>query len=101
MCASSKQGLQLVVQTDPIACQLVLSAPLSATNAARHRAQSSKSIPELETIREPIAFVFGDAHVAQTYVLRRNEKLYEGRVSYYSGIDGLDWTLGDALNPPP
>jgi cytochrome c554/c'-like protein len=54
-----------------------------------------------QTIREPIAYAFGNGHVAQTYVLRRNGKLYEGRVSYYSGIDGLDWTLGDALNPPP
>ena len=54
-----------------------------------------------ETISEPIAYVFGNAHVAQTYILRHNGKLYEGRVSYYSGIDGLDWTIGDALNPPP
>jgi hypothetical protein len=53
------------------------------------------------SIREPIAYVFGNAHVAQTYVLRHDGKLYEGRVSYYSGIDALDWTIGDALNPPP
>jgi hypothetical protein len=54
-----------------------------------------------ETISEPIVYVFGNAHVAQTYVLRRNGKLYEGRVSYYSKIDGLDWTIGDVVNPPP
>jgi len=54
-----------------------------------------------ETISEPILYAFGNAHVAQTYVYRRNGKLYEGRVSYYSAIDGLDWTMGDALNPPP
>ena len=54
-----------------------------------------------EAISEPIAYVFGTGHIAQTYVLRRNGKLYEGRVSYYSGIDGLDWTIGDAMNPPP
>ena len=53
------------------------------------------------SISEPIAYIFGNARVAQTYVLRHNGKLYEGRVSYYSGIDGLDWTIGDALNPPP
>ena len=53
-----------------------------------------------ETISEPIPYVFGNARVAQTYVLRHDNKLYEGRVSYYTGIDGLDWTLGDALNPP-
>ncbi len=54
-----------------------------------------------DTISEPIAYAFGWAHVAQTYILRHNGKLYEGRVSYYSAIDGLDWTIGDALNPPP
>lgn len=54
-----------------------------------------------QTISEPIVYVFGNAHVAQTYVLRHNGRLYEGRVSYYTAIDGLDWTIGDALNPPP
>lgn len=54
-----------------------------------------------ETISEPIAYAFGNAHVAQTYILRHNGKLYEGRVSYYSGIDGLDWTIGDVLTSPP
>jgi hypothetical protein len=54
-----------------------------------------------ETINEPILYAFGNAHVAQTYVYRRNGKLYEGRVSYYTAIDGLDWTIGDVLNPPP
>jgi Cytochrome c554 and c-prime len=54
-----------------------------------------------ETICEPIPYVFGNGNIAQTYVLRHNGKLYEGRVSYYSGIDGLDWTVGDKLDSPP
>ena len=54
-----------------------------------------------ETISEPIAYVFGKGHVAQTYILRHNNKLYEGRVSYYSALGGLDWTIGDVLNPIP
>jgi hypothetical protein len=54
-----------------------------------------------KTLTEPILYAFGNAHVAQTYVFRHNGKLYEGRVSYYTGIDGLDWTVGDVLNPPP
>ncbi|HMJ21457.1 MAG TPA: multiheme c-type cytochrome, partial [Terriglobales bacterium] len=54
-----------------------------------------------DTISEPIAYVFGHGNIAQTYVLRHNGKLYEGRVSYYTGIDGLDWTIGDALEPSP
>jgi Cytochrome c554 and c-prime len=54
-----------------------------------------------ETISEPILYAFGNAHVAQTYVYRRNGRLFEGRVSYYTAIDGLDWTVGDVLNPAP
>jgi len=54
-----------------------------------------------ETISEAILYAFGNAHIAQTYVFRHNGKLYEGRVSYYSAIAGLDWTIGDVLNPPP
>ncbi len=54
-----------------------------------------------ETISEPILYAFGNAHVGQTYVYHRNGKLYEGRVSYYTAIDRLDWTIGDVLNPPP
>ena len=54
-----------------------------------------------ETMSEPILYTFGNAHVAQTYVYRRNGRLYEARVSYYTAIDGLDWTIGDVPNPPP
>jgi hypothetical protein len=54
-----------------------------------------------QTISEPVSYSFGNARVAETYVLRHNGKLYEGRVSYYTAIDGLDWTIGDALSPPP
>src|SRR5207248_10229632 len=32
-----------------------------------------------QTIKEPILFAFGDGYVAQTYVLLRGDKLYEGR----------------------
>ena len=54
-----------------------------------------------DRLREPIAYVFGNGYVAQTYVLRHNGKLYEGRVSYYRGIDGLDWTIGDVQASSP
>ena len=54
-----------------------------------------------ETLSEQILYAFGNAHVAQTYIFRRGGRLYEGRVSYYKTIDGLDWTVGDRLNPPP
>ena len=54
-----------------------------------------------ETLGEPLVYAFGNAHVAQTYIFRRNGKLFESRLSYYSAINGLDWTVGDALQSPP
>jgi Cytochrome c554 and c-prime len=54
-----------------------------------------------ETLCAEVLYAFGNARVAQTYVFGRAGKLYEGRVSYYKAIDGLDWTIGDRLNPPP
>ena len=54
-----------------------------------------------ETLSEPLLYAFGNAHVAQTYIFRRNGKLFESRLSYYTAIDGLDWTVGDALQSPP
>ena len=54
-----------------------------------------------ETVSEPIAYVFGDGRQAQTFILRHKNKLYEGRVSYYRAINGLDWTIGDELSPAP
>ena len=54
-----------------------------------------------ETVSEQLLYAFGDAHVAQTYIFRRNGKLFESRLSYYTAIDGLDWTVGDALQSLP
>lgn len=54
-----------------------------------------------ETVGEPLLYAFGNAHVAQTYIFRHNGKLFESRLSYYAAIDGLDWTVGDALQTPP
>jgi len=54
-----------------------------------------------ETLSEPILYVLGNAHLGQTYVFRHRGRLCEGRVSYYTAIDGLDWTIGDIPNPAP
>src|SRR6266852_9638206 len=54
-----------------------------------------------ETLSEPILYAFGNARIAQTFIFRHNGRLQEGRVSYYTAIDGLDWTVGDALNSAP
>jgi hypothetical protein len=54
-----------------------------------------------DTLSEPILYAFGNARIAQTFVYKHDGRLQEGRVSYYTAIDSLDWTIGDALNPPP
>src|SRR5260370_4361879 len=53
-----------------------------------------------EKIVEPILYSFGQGHAGQTYILQRNGKLYESRVSFYAETDNLDWTIGYAQNPP-
>ena len=54
-----------------------------------------------ETLSEPLLYAFGNAHVAQTYIFRHKGRLFESRLTYYTAIDGLDWTVGDALQAPP
>jgi Cytochrome c554 and c-prime len=52
------------------------------------------------TLSLPIFYVFGDADMGQTYVLQYKDKFYEGRVSYYPDIKGLDLTMGhEAIVP--
>lgn len=50
------------------------------------------------TITLPIIWPFGKN--AQTYVLQYKDQLYEGFVSYYPAIDGLDRTVGDQSLKP-
>jgi hypothetical protein len=46
-----------------------------------------------DTISAPIQWAFGAG--TQTWVLERNNRMYESFVSYYKPIDGLDITMGD------
>ena len=46
-----------------------------------------------ETVSAPVRWAFGEQ--SQTYVLERDGKFYEGMVSYYPSIHGLDTTIGD------
>jgi hypothetical protein len=54
-----------------------------------------------QTQTEPLLYAFGFGLVAQTYVFRHNGKLFESRVSFYTALEGLDWTVGDALSSTP
>lgn len=54
-----------------------------------------------ETLTEQLLYAFGKGRDGQTYIYRHSGKLCEARVSYYTAIDRLDWTIGDALDLPP
>lgn len=46
------------------------------------------------TITEPVLYCFGQGEVGQTYVFQHDGQLYESLVSYFHGIQGLDFTVG-------
>jgi len=52
-------------------------------------------------IESPILWSFGHGKAGQTYILERDGRLYESRVSYYLSIDGLDQTLGAPIGDVP
>ena len=53
-----------------------------------------------ESISSPLSYCFGHGETAQTYLLQHNEAFYESRVSFYPGIEGLDFTLGAPRTEP-
>jgi Cytochrome c554 and c-prime len=53
-----------------------------------------------DSISLPILYAFGQGKVAQTYVFHYDGKFYEGRVSFYGRINGLDLTMGAPLTVP-
>ena len=52
------------------------------------------------TIAIPILYCFGQGHIGQTYLFRRNDVLYETRVSYFEKLRALDFTIGHRTNVP-
>jgi hypothetical protein len=55
-----------------------------------------------DTISEPVAWAFGQGvgEVGETYLLSYHGSYYEGRVTFYNGIQGLDITLGHSAATP-
>ncbi|MEP6741381.1 MAG: multiheme c-type cytochrome [bacterium] len=54
----------------------------------------------VNTISEPILYCFGEGKVGQTYVFKHNGLFYETRLSYYEGIQKLDFTTGHSRREP-
>jgi hypothetical protein len=53
-----------------------------------------------DTIRAAVDWAFGSGGAGQTFVFQREGRWYESRVSYFSALDGLDYTMG-AQNTVP
>jgi len=53
-----------------------------------------------KSITEPVLYCFGQGHVGQTYLFRRNNTLYETRVSYFEKLRKLDFTIGHQPTVP-
>jgi hypothetical protein len=47
----------------------------------------------VETISEPILYCFGQGVAGQTYIFRHGDSLYEGRVSFFQKLGGLNITI--------
>src|SRR6266498_117461 len=67
----------------------------------RHGNRSIYTVTDgVNTISEPILYCFGQGKVGQTYSFRHNGLFYETRISYYRGIDALDFTIGQRRSVP-
>jgi Zn finger protein HypA/HybF involved in hydrogenase expression len=53
------------------------------------------------TISVPIEYAVGQGRMGQTYVLQREGKFYESRMSFYDETKGLDFTIGSPRDVPP
>src|SRR5450755_1224163 len=53
-----------------------------------------------QTVSHELVWALGAGSLGQTYVYQQGDKFYESHVSYYSGIEGLDFTTGHARGVP-
>jgi len=51
-------------------------------------------------ISEPIAYCFGDGQKGQVYIFYHNGQLYESKVTFYTGIQALDFTVAQSHDVP-
>lgn len=88
-------------------CQILIAHPLLTFTSgpwkyeiARRGNQVSYTVTDgKQTISVPLLYAVGQGKAGQTYVLERNGKYYESRVSYFNAVGGLDYTLGAPREP--
>jgi len=50
-------------------------------------------------ISERLGWSFGEGEVGESYVFERKGRFYEARISYYTRMDGLDFSPGRGISP--
>jgi hypothetical protein len=53
-----------------------------------------------DTISAPIEYAVGQGRMGQTYVLQKDGRFYESRMSFYKETKGLDFTIGSPRGVP-
>ena len=89
-------------------CAVLRSRPLFTFESGRYRwrierrgRESLYSVTDGEaTVSVPIQWCFGQGKAGQTWIFEREGVLYESRVSYFSKIDGLAFTMGAPPGTP-
>lgn len=80
--------------------KLTFKSGIYVYSITRQDGQSIYSVTDgKETIAAPVLFTFGQGKAGQTYLLQRDGKYFESRVSFYNQIAGLDYTLGAPREP--
>ena len=51
-------------------------------------------------ISEPVAYCFGEGQKGQVYIFYHNGQLYESKVTFYKGIQALDFTVAQSRDLP-
>ena len=65
-----------------------------------YRVYNAREEFKSQEFKSKIGWAFGLGAAGQTYLLERDGKWYEGRVSYYKDTDSLDLTVGARPDPP-
>lgn len=81
---------RLSLQVGPFNYQILTSGEASVLSVADATSSLSR----------PLAWAFGEAHMGQTYVYEQNDSFYEGHLSFFTSLQALDITPGQAHSVP-
>jgi hypothetical protein len=97
------QALQLASDSPVLVARPPLNFRIGSYNYTITR-QGNQSIYTVtdgkKSISVPLLYSFGQSKAGQTYVFQRDGAFYESRVSYYTDIKNLDFTIGSPRTEP-